>query len=231
MSEGSASRTLQLFPSILTADFAHIDDEIQAVLPYVDGFHLDVMDGHYVENLTFGPAMVEAIRRCCDAPLHVHLMITDPGLYARRFVEAGADRISFHPEVVNDVPETIEKVQEAGAGAGIAIVPEGSLDALEPNLDQIEVVLMMTVRPGFGGQGFLHEALPNVARVRMMIQERGSTVDIEVDGGVKLPTLDDAVRAGGNILVSGSGIYDGVDARAAARRLRQRLSELEGSTA
>jgi ribulose-phosphate 3-epimerase len=186
------------------------------------------MDGHYVENLTFGPTMVEAVRRSCDLPLHVHLMITDPERYATRFVEAGADRISFHPEVVRDASEVIRVIRDAGGGAGIAVVPEGSLEAVGSNLDEIEVVLMMTVHPGFGGQGFLHEALPNVARVKKMINERHSTVDIEIDGGVKLPTLEAAVKAGGNILVSGSGIFDGVDPRAAARNLRHRLSELEG---
>jgi ribulose-phosphate 3-epimerase len=224
----ASHRNLQLSPSILTADFGRIEDEVRAVLPYVDGFHLDVMDGHYVENLTFGPTMVEAVRRSCDLPLHVHLMITDPGRYAKRFVEAGADRISFHPEVVQDVAEVIRTIREAGAGAGIAVVPEGSLAATEAHLDELEVVLMMTVRPGFGGQGFLQEALPNVVRIKKLVQERRSSADIEIDGGVKLPTLEAAVKAGGNILVSGSGIFDGVDARAAARKLRRRLSELEG---
>jgi ribulose-phosphate 3-epimerase len=224
-------RHLQLSPSILTADFARIGDEIRAVVPYVDGFHLDVMDGHYVENLTFGPTMVEAVRRSCDLPLHVHLMITDPERYAARFVEAGADRISFHPEVVRDASEVIQVIRDAGGGAGIAVVPEGGLQAVEGNLDEIEVVLMMTVRPGFGGQGFLQEALPNVARVKKMITERHSGADIEIDGGVKLPTLEAAVEAGGNILVSGSGIFDGVDPRAAARKLRHRLSELEAGAA
>ncbi|MDP9233818.1 MAG: ribulose-phosphate 3-epimerase [Actinomycetota bacterium] len=222
---------LQLFPSILTADWSRIGEEIRAVTPYVDGFHLDVMDGHYVENLTFGPTLVEAVRRSCDLPLHVHLMITDPAKYAKDFADAGADRISFHPEVVPDAAAVITTIRDAGAGAGIAVLPEGELGALSQNLAEIDVVLMMTVRPGFGGQGFLTEALPNVARVRAMIQERDSSADIEVDGGVKLPTLDAAVQAGGNIMVSGSGIYDGIDARAAARTLRQRLDQLDAAAA
>jgi ribulose-phosphate 3-epimerase len=222
---------LQLSPSILTADFARIGEEIRAVEPYVDGFHLDIMDGHYVENLTFGPSMVEAIRGSCDLPLHVHLMITDPRRYAPRFIDAGADRVTFHPEEVEDVAAVIAEIRAEGAGAGVAVLPEGSLQAVDDNLDDIDVVLMMTVRPGFGGQGFLSEALPNVARVKAMIEERGSSADIEIDGGVKLPTLDAAVEAGGNILVSGSGIYDGVDAPAAARALRRRLDELAGGGA
>jgi ribulose-phosphate 3-epimerase len=227
LSDHARPRPLRLSPSILTADFARIGDELRSVLPYVDGFHLDVMDGHYVENLTFGPSLVEAVRRTCDLPLTVHLMITDPEKYAPRFIEAGADRICFHPDEASDVEALISAIRAAGAGAGLAVVPEGNLDPVARHLDEIEVVLMMTVRPGFGGQGFLWEALPNVAHVKEMIQERGSGADVEVDGGVKLPTLDAAVEAGGNILVSGSGIYDGVDAPAAARNLRQRLDELE----
>jgi ribulose-phosphate 3-epimerase len=224
-------RRLQLSPSVLTADWARIGEEIRSVAPYVDGFHLDVMDGHYVENLTFGPTMVEAIRRSCDLPLHVHLMITEPWKYAPRFAEAGADRITFHPEEVDDAARVIAEIHALGAGAGIAVLPNGTLDALEQNLGELDVVLMMTVMPGFGGQGFLREALPNVARVRRMLQDQGFSADIEIDGGVKLPTLDAAVEAGGNILVSGSGIYDGVDAPAAARSLRHRLDELERGTA
>jgi ribulose-phosphate 3-epimerase len=228
LSEHPRSRRLRLSPSILTADFGRIGNELRSVLPYVDGFHLDVMDGHYVENLTFGPSLVEAVRRTCELPLTVHLMITDPEKYAARFVEAGADRICFHPDQASDVRELISAIRAAGAGAGLAIVPEGDLEPVGLHLDEIEVVLMMTVRPGFGGQGFLWEALPNVVHVKEMIRERGSSADVEVDGGVKLPTLDAVVEAGGNILVSGSGIFDGVDAPAAARKLRQRLDQLDG---
>jgi ribulose-phosphate 3-epimerase len=154
-------------------------------------------------------------------------MITDPDRYAPRFVEAGADRITFHPEVVTEPAEVIAAIHEQGAGAGIAVVPEGDLIHAEAHLSELDVVLMMTVHPGFGGQGFLSQALPNVARVRAMVQERNAKTDVEIDGGVKLATIGAAVEAGGNILVSGSGIYDGRDAPAAARALRQRLDELE----
>jgi ribulose-phosphate 3-epimerase len=227
LSEGTSGRRLQLSPSILTADFASIGDEVRSVLPYVDGFHLDVMDGHYVDNLTFGPSLVEAVRRTCDLPLNVHLMITDPDRYAPRFIDAGADRVCFHPDQARDVTDLIGAIRHGGAGAGLAVVPGGDLEEVTPNLGDLEVVLMMTVSPGFGGQGFLHEALPNVVRVKEMIEERGLSVDIEVDGGVKLPTLQAAVEAGGTILVSGSGIYDGRDAPAAARKLRERLNQLQ----
>ena len=217
---------LQLAPSILTADFGRIADEIASVAPYVDWFHLDVMDGHYVDNLTFGPSTVEAVRGACDRPLHVHLMITDPGKYARRFVESGARRVSFHPEVVDEPQAVIEEIRGAGAGAGIAVHPDVGLDAARSYLDDLEVVLMMTVRPGFGGQKFLEEVVPKIEAARKMVDDSGANADIEVDGGVNLSTVESAVAAGGEILVAGSAVFDGIDAPAAAQKMRERLDAL-----
>jgi ribulose-phosphate 3-epimerase len=221
-----AMTRLQLAPSILTADFGRLGDEIATVSPHVDWFHLDVMDGHYVENLTFGPSTVEAVRRATDRPLHVHLMIEDPARYARVFVEAGAARISFHPEVVDDVAAVIGLIREAGAGAGIAVHPDVGLEHARAHLDDLEVVLMMTVRPGFGGQKFLEQVLPKIAEAREMVDRAGANADIEVDGGVNLDTVDDAVTAGGEILVAGSAVFDGVDPAGAAKRMRERLDML-----
>ena len=217
---------LQLAPSILTADFGRLADEIGSVADYVDWFHLDVMDGHYVPNLTFGPSVVEAVRRACDLPLHVHLMITDPHRYARPFAEAGATRISFHPEVTPEPEAVIDAIRETRAEAGIAVHPDVALDAANRYLDDLAVVLMMTVRPGFGGQAFLEEVVPKIAAARRMVEKRGSTADIEVDGGVKLSNLARCVDAGADILVAGSAIFDGSDPPAAAQRFRTRLDAM-----
>ena len=222
---------LLLSPSILTADFGRLGEEIASVTPFVDWFHLDVMDGHYVPNLTFGVSTVEAVRRSCDLPLHVHLMIEEPGRYAAAFHDAGADRISFHPEVVPDPAETIATIRGCGAGAGIAVHPDVGLDHVEEHVEDLDVVLVMTVRPGFGGQSFLPEVLPKIRRALDLVSSRGRSVDIEVDGGVKLENVDEVVEAGAGIVVVGSGIFDGVDARAAAKRMRSRLDEFEGQAA
>jgi ribulose-phosphate 3-epimerase len=221
---------LRLSPSILTADFGRIAEEIASVAGIVDWFHLDVMDGHYVDNLTFGPSTVEAVRAACDNPLHVHLMISEPAKYAAVFAKAGATRISFHPEVAADPGAVIETIRAAGAGAGIAVHPDVGLDAARRYLGELDVVLMMTVRPGFGGQKFLEEVVPKIAEARRMVDDAGANADIEVDGGVNLATVDRAVAAGGEILVAGSAVFDGVDAPAAARKMRERLDILGQSS-
>lgn len=226
MSDGTR---LQLAPSILTADFGRLAEEIASVEAIVDWFHLDVMDGHYVENLTFGPSTVEAIARVTNRPLHVHLMITDPDRYARVFADAGATRISFHPEVTSDVAATIGTIAETGVGVGMAVHPDIPVEVVRTHLDDVQVVLMMTVRPGFGGQSFLDDVVPKIREAADMLRASGKSadIDIEVDGGVNLETLDRAVAAGGQILVAGSAIFDGVDAAAAAQRLRERLDTIE----
>jgi ribulose-phosphate 3-epimerase len=217
---------LLLAPSILTADFARLGDEIASVAEIVDWFHLDVMDGHYVANLTFGPSTVAAVRRSCDVPLHVHLMITHPARYAAAFADAGATRISFHPETTERPDEVAGAVRAAGAGAGVAVHPDVDVEVAAPLLSQLDVLLMMTVRPGFGGQAFMPEVVPKIKRAREMVDASSAAVDVEVDGGVNLSTVDVVVGAGADIIVAGSAVYDGVDAPAAAARMRERLDML-----
>lgn len=218
--------SVTLAPSILTADFAALREEVVAVSPFVGWFHLDVMDGHYVPNITFGADVVSSISRATDVDLHVHLMIEDPLLFAPRFAEAGARRISFHPEVVDDVPGAIAAIRSTGAEVGVAIHPDVSIEAVAEHLGDVDVILVMTVRPGFGGQAFMPEVLPKIRRARELVEERGLTADVEVDGGVNLSTIDGVVEAGANIVVAGSAVYDGKDAPAAAQRLRERLDRL-----
>ena len=217
---------LQLSPSVLTADFARMGEEVRSVAPFVDWFHLDVMDGHYVDNITFGTSTVEAINNSVDQPLHVHLMIEDPGKYAEGFVKAGADRISFHPETTSEPAVVIEHIRSLGAEVGLAVHPDVGLSAIEPYLQDLDVVLMMTVRPGFGGQPFLEEVVPEIKRAKEMLESGPYRAEIEVDGGVNLTTVDRAVDAGGEILVAGSAVFDGVDPVAAAARMRERLNRL-----
>ena len=224
-------KRVQIAPSILTADFGRIAEEVSAVAPRVDWFHLDVMDGHYVDNITFGASTVAAIDRAVDTPLHVHLMIEDPAKFAPVFADAGADRISFHPEVVEDPEAVVEAIRSSGAEAGVAVHPDVGLEWAKRLLDRVAVVLMMTVRPGFGGQKFLPEVVPKIADARKLVDQAGSRADIEVDGGVNLETIAQPVGAGADVVVAGSAIYDGRDPVAAAGRIRERLDMLarEGS--
>ncbi len=198
----------KIAPSILSADFSRLRDEIQAVAEAgADWLHLDVMDGHFVPNITIGPVVVEWIRKATQLPLDVHLMITDPDKYAPEFIKAGANWISIHPETSRDPKAGLAKIHELGAKASVAVNPDVPLDRVEPLFADIDMLLIMTVYPGFGGQTFMGEVLPKIEEAKKAIRQKGLPILIEVDGGIKNENIGRVVQAGAEVVVSGSGIF------------------------
>jgi ribulose-phosphate 3-epimerase len=202
------SRAPQISASLLNADHARLGDEVsRAVAGGVDSIHLDVMDGHFVDNLTIGPAVVQAVRPFASVPCHAHLMVTQPMRHARAFADAGSDLIVVHVEADDDPAEVIEAIRGCGRGAGLALNPETPAEAVLPYLETIDLLLVMTVHPGRGGQAFLPEVLPKMAQLRDEIDRRGLELPIGVDGGVNLETVGPAHAAGGEVLVAGWALY------------------------
>jgi ribulose-phosphate 3-epimerase len=213
--------TIKIAPSILSADFSRLKDEIQAVeAAGADWLHVDVMDGHFVPNITIGAVVVESVRKVTRMPLDVHLMITDPDKYAPEFIKAGADWVSIHPDTTPDPSATLQRIRELGARPSIAVNPDVSLEQVVGCLPDIDMILMMTVFPGFGGQAFIPDVLPKIERVRETIDERKLSVVVEADGGIKVDNIDRVVRAGAEIIVSGSGIFKSADYAATIRQMR-----------
>jgi ribulose-phosphate 3-epimerase len=217
---------LKIAPSILSADFSRLKDEIQAVeAAGADWLHIDVMDGHFVPNITVGPVVVESVRKVTKMPLDVHLMITDPDKYAPEFINAGADWVSIHPDTSKNPYESLQNIRELGAKAAIAVNPDVTIEKVESCFPHIDMILMMTVFPGFAGQAFIADVLPKIEQVRKKIEKEKLPILVEADGGIKAENINLVVRAGAEVIVSGSGIFKTASYNDTIRRMRQAVGE------
>jgi len=217
---------IKIAPSILSADFARLGEEVQAIAQAgADYIHVDVMDGHFVPNLTIGPLVVEAVRKVTDLPLDVHLMIEAPDRYIADFASAGADLITVHQEAVPHLHRTVQLIKSLGKRAGVSINPATPASTLDVILDELDLVLVMTVNPGFGGQGFIASGLAKIAALRREIDRRGLTVELEVDGGVKIANIGRIAAAGADVFVAGSAVFSSADYAATIGELRRRAGD------
>jgi ribulose-phosphate 3-epimerase len=211
--------TILLAPSLLSADFSRLGDELRSVAG-ADLVHLDVMDGHFVPNLTIGPAVVQACRAHSSLPFDVHLMIEEPQKYIPPFLDAGADMISVHIEAEPHLQRALQQIRDGGAKAGIAVNPATAVETLSSAIEFCDYVLLMTVNPGFGGQKFIEAVVPKIRALSRTLRERGLAVDIEVDGGIDARSAPLVVAAGARILVSGSAVFGQPDRAAAMESIR-----------
>jgi len=215
------SRSVLIAPSILSADFGRLADEVRAVEQAgADYIHVDVMDGRFVPNITLGPVLVEAVRRATRLPLDVHLMIVEPEKYVEAFAAAGANLISVHVETSPHLHRTLHQIRQAGARPAAVLNPATPVELVGDVLDDLDMVLVMSVNPGFGGQRFIPRALDKIRRLRQLLNSRGLKVDIEVDGGIDPDTAPKAIEAGANVLVAGTAVFHAKDYRAAIAALR-----------
>jgi ribulose-phosphate 3-epimerase len=212
---------VKIAPSILSADFGRLADEVRAIAS-ADYIHVDVMDGHFVPNLTIGPVVVEAVKRVTALPLDVHLMIEDAERWVGAYARAGADVIGVHVEACPHLHRTLQQIRDLGKRASVVLNPATPIEAIEWVLDDVDQVLIMSVNPGFGGQQFIPSALRKIQALRRVIDERGLAVDIEVDGGVKVDNVAAVCAAGANVIVSGSGVFGTKDYAATIAELRAR---------
>jgi ribulose-phosphate 3-epimerase len=215
----------KIAPSILSADFSRLGEEVRAVEEAgADVIHVDVMDGHFVPNITIGPLVVEGLRKLTSLPLDVHLMIEKPDRYVEAFAQAGSTWITFHAEVCSRLKQMIKRVRQLNVRPGVVLNPSTSLKTLYPILEEIDLVLLMSVHPGFAGQSFIPSALRKIERLRKIIDKNHYALEIEVDGGIKVENIGEVSRAGGDIFVSGSGIFKTKDYGETIRKLREEIA-------
>lgn len=212
---------VKIAPSMLSADFANLAAEIKKVeMAGADFLHIDIMDGHFVPNLTFGPPVIERLRKISTLPFDVHLMVTNPQDWVVPFVKAGADILTVHVETAPHLHRILQSIKDNGLKAGVALNPATSLSSVEEVLDMIDMVLIMSVNPGFGGQKYIAGSAAKIARLAKIITARGLKVEIEVDGGINPETAPQVIAAGARILVAGSAVYGAVDAAEMIKKLR-----------
>ena len=213
---------IKIAPSILSADFARLGDEVRAIdAGGADYIHVDVMDGHFVPNITIGPLVVAALRPVTPRPFDVHLMIEAPDRYIADFAQAGADLITVHQEAAPHLHRTVQLIKSLGKKAGVSLNPATPVAELEVILDDLDLVLLMTVDPGFGGQSFIDSCLPKIETLRAMIDRRGLAIELEVDGGVKADNIGRIAAAGADVFVAGSAVFSTADYGATIRQLRE----------
>lgn len=215
------TRCALVAPSLLAADFARLGEEVKAVAAAgADWLHLDIMDGHFVPNISFGPAVVKALRKHCALPFDVHLMIAPADPYLAAFADAGADLITLHPEAGPHLHRSLQTIRALGKKAGVVLNPGTPASAVEPVLDLCDLILVMTVNPGFGGQSFIPTMLPKIAALRAMIDATGRDIRLEVDGGVTAATAPAILEAGADVLVAGTAVFGAPDYAAAIAAIR-----------
>lgn len=204
------AQNIKISPSILSADFSILGDEIKSLEKAgADLIHVDVMDGHFVPNITMGPPIIKMVRKCTKLPFDVHLMISPVEKYIKAFADAGADIITIHPEATDNLKRAVGAIKSLGKKAGVSLNPKTPISALMDVINDIDLILVMSVNPGFAGQSFIGEVLPKVSELRKMINDKKLKIDIEIDGGINFETAPLAVKAGANILVSGTTIFSG----------------------
>ncbi|WP_129124588.1 ribulose-phosphate 3-epimerase [Geomonas oryzae] len=216
----------KIAPSILSADFARLGEEIKAIeAAGADYVHVDVMDGQFVPNITIGPLIVEAARRATTLPLDVHLMIVDPDRYIPDFAKAGSDIIVVHAEATNHLHRTVQLIKSFGKKAGVSLNPATPLNVLDYVMEELDLILLMTVNPGFGGQSFIEACIPKIQALRSTMDRRGIEAELEVDGGVKIDNISRIAHAGADVFVAGSAVFNSPDYAATIAELKKRAKE------